>query len=503
MKSQDPPIELLQRIVNLFTNGKFQQALTSSNHFLEKFPNSVILCNISGASNAELMQFDDAIDSYKKALEIKPGYSEAYYNMAIAFKKKGDLDASIESYKKAIKIKPDYTEAYFNMGNALKEKGDFEASIDSYKKALEIKPGYAEAYYNMGVAFMNKGNLDASIESYKKALEIKPGYAEAYNNIGNIFRNKGDLETAIDSYKKALEIKPDFNKAKENLISLMTSYSPQKENQNLIVRVNKEIRKIKIKGNISKIISDDHVVNFFSRSEGCINSLGLELETKLTQVYRRNSVELNCSRHKSIFDNHDIIPEFCFGCYKVLVEPRSIIELIKLFIVFDQLELIENNTRKCMVELRPKIKGFYKGLIYCSGLKQATLIATHLDSIIKMSIGPGLPCSVKRGCSEYAISFPSYKEINQYGPQLMNFNKDWKIFENSHDRTNPIQSKKITRKSLYGLNLSDVLIIRKWIDYAKGIGDPSAELLNQNTVYYQHIYDQAKARMNEVDLTSL
>ena len=30
------------------------------------------------------------------------------------------------------------------------------------------------------------------------------------------------------------------------------------------------------------------------------------------------------------------------------------------------------------------------------------------------------------------------------------------------------------------LSLSDVLIIRNWIDYAKGIGDPSAQLLDQN-----------------------
>ncbi len=91
MKSQDPPIEILQPIFNLFTNGNFQQALANSRKMLEKFPNSVILCNISGASNIGLMHFDDAIDNYKKALKIKPDYAEAYYNMGIALKKKGDL----------------------------------------------------------------------------------------------------------------------------------------------------------------------------------------------------------------------------------------------------------------------------------------------------------------------------------------------------------------------------------------------------------------------------
>jgi hypothetical protein len=49
--------------------------------------------------------------------------------------------------------------------------------------------------------------------------------------------------------------------------------------------------------------------------------------------------------------------------------------------------------------------------------------------------------------------------------------------------------------SLSGLNLNDVLIIRKWVDYAKGIGDPTADLINENTVYDQAIHNQAKARL--------
>ena len=433
MKSQDPPSEQLQSVLNLYTHGKLQQALSESSQMLERFPNSVVLYNIAGASNAGLMLFDAAIDSYKQALKINPDYADAYYNMGIALKDKGDLEAAIDNYKQALKIKPDYAEAYYSMGNALKDNGDPEAAIDSYKQALKIEPNYA--------------------------------------------------------------------KAKANLVELLTSYIPQKENQNLIVTVNEEIRKINIKDNTSKIISDDQAVNLFSKSEDCISIFGLELRTELSQIYRRNSFDFNCRRHMSIFDKHDIIPEFCFGCYKVQVEPRSIIELIKLFIVFDQLELNENNTRKCMVELRPEIAGFYKGLIYCSGLKQANQIAEHLDTIVKQSIGPGLTSKVKRGCSEYPISFPSYKEINNSGPQLMNYNEEWRVIEKSYDAKKAGIAAEVIRTSLSGLNLSDVLIIRNWIDYAKGIEDPSADLLNQNTVYYQDIYNKAKARLDAFNIS--
>jgi len=214
---QDPPSEQLQSIINLYTEGQLQQALSESSQMLEKFPNSVILYNITGASNAALMQFDAAIDSYKQALKIKPNYAEAYYNMGVALKDKGNPEAAIDSYKQALKIKPDYAAAYNNMGNVLKDKGGLDAAIDSYKQALKIKPDYAAAYNNMGNALKDKGDLEEAIDSYKQALKIKPDYAEAYYNIGNVLKDKGDLDVAIDSYKQSLKIKPDYAEAYYNM----------------------------------------------------------------------------------------------------------------------------------------------------------------------------------------------------------------------------------------------------------------------------------------------
>ena len=170
---QEPPSELLQSIINLYTQGQLQQALSESNQMLEQFPNSVVLYNISGASNAGLMQFDAAIESYKQALKIKPDYAEAYYNMSVALNDKGDPEAAIESYKQALKIKPDYAEAYSNIGNVLKDQGDLEAAIDSYKQAININPGYAQAYYNLSLLHLLRGNLDEGFKYHEWRLKIK------------------------------------------------------------------------------------------------------------------------------------------------------------------------------------------------------------------------------------------------------------------------------------------------------------------------------------------
>ena len=86
--------------------------------------------------------------------------------------------------------------------------------------------------------------------------------------------------------------------------------------------------------------------------------------------------------------------------------------------------------------LRPTIPGFYKGLIYCSSLDEANEVARILDKTIKESIRPDLAAEVKRGCSEYSIAFPKFKEINNFGPQPMCSNEDWEKFEVSFDKIN-------------------------------------------------------------------
>ena len=80
---QDPPPNKLNSLVNLYNQGQLKLALLHTSQLLESYPHSVILYNLSGASNAGLMQFDAAIKSYKQALKIKPDYAEALNNMGV------------------------------------------------------------------------------------------------------------------------------------------------------------------------------------------------------------------------------------------------------------------------------------------------------------------------------------------------------------------------------------------------------------------------------------
>jgi len=488
--------KILQQGITALEEGKLQEAERLYCEILQTHPTHSYANHNLGITLYTLGRLKEAEASFKKALSLKPDYVEAHNNLGITLQKLHKLKEAEASYKKALSLKPNFVIAHNNLGSTLKGLGRLKEAEASFKKALSLKPDYVEAHNNLGNTLKYLGRLNEAEASYKKALSLKPDYVEAHNNLGNTLKDLGRLEEAMSSYTKGIELNPHLSESRKKLVQLLTSYAPHEEISHPIVKVDQEIKKIYLKEKTSGIISDDKIIQLFCKSSSIIKRHDLKLGTNLSQVYRRNSIDLNCKRHKTIFNKFNIIPKFCFGCYKVQVEPRSILELIKLFVVFDQIKLVENNTRKCLIEIRPEISGFYKGLIYCSSLEEAHQITDYLGIVIKENIGSGLHAVVKRGCSEYPISFPDYKVINKSGAQLMNYNEDWKLIEEGHDSTSPIKSNKIITPSLSGLNLHDVLIIQNWIDYAKGIGDPSVDLLNQNTVFSPTMYKIAKTRLN-------
>ena len=62
------------------------------------------------------------------------------------------LDDAITTYKKALQLKLNLTEIHKNLGNTLQEQKTLEAAITSYTKALEIDPNDAETHHQLGIS---------------------------------------------------------------------------------------------------------------------------------------------------------------------------------------------------------------------------------------------------------------------------------------------------------------------------------------------------------------
>ena len=355
---------------------------------------------------------------------------------------------------------------------------NYKESIFFFLKSAKLDPNNEKTYNNLASALNNLGQFKEAILNYNKALMLNPNFAEAHFNLAKTLNDVERFEDAITSYCKAIDLDPNFEDAYNNLIKILTFYVPKKNNTNICLISNKVFQNVIFNYNSDSKISDSDIKSFFKTCNNILtkNKNIDSLESIETQIYRRNTTNLNCDRHFDVFNTFNVIPKFCFGCFKVLIEPNNVVDLIKLYFVFDNLNLKNNNTRKCMIELRSNISGSYKGYIYCSSLNEANEIREQVDKTVKKKIEKSIPISVKRGCSEFGISYPEYKKINESNSKLMKYNEEWKekekLIDNNRSEKNILVKKKL-QKSLHGINVSDILIMRNWLGYAKKIGDLS------------------------------
>ena len=359
---------------------------------------------------------------------------------------------------------------------SLYEKDLLKEALIEAKSLSKQYPNVSIIYNIYGIINHALGDWVKSVDCFSKAIKLKPAYAEAHHNLGIALDNLGQLEEAIFSYTKAIEFKPDFATAHESLIRILTFYNPKKSNLNPCVVANKLLQTINYSYGSNTQISDDDVVTFFQRCNNVIFENINYVNSDETEIFRSNTVDLKCERHFKVFNAFNAIPEYCFGCYKVQIGLRNVMELFKLYFVFDKLDLKNNNPRKCMLEMRSEVPGAYKGYIYCFSLSEANEIQNQLTTILNKKINKNISITVKRGCSEFGIAYPQYKKINQNDGQLMKYNEKWRSKEKFIDDklAKRNQSKqRVLRKNLPGATVSDILIMCNWLVYAKIIGDPS------------------------------
>jgi len=125
--------------------GRLPQAEAIYRQILQKEPNHPEALHFLGVIAYQTGKNDFAVELISKAIDISAS-SQMYCNLGAAFQALHKPDDAAESYRKALALKPDFTDAYHNLGIALQDQGKLDEAVESYRKALALKPDYAEAY---------------------------------------------------------------------------------------------------------------------------------------------------------------------------------------------------------------------------------------------------------------------------------------------------------------------------------------------------------------------
>ncbi len=397
------------------------------------------------------------------------------------------------------KIKTNSNDKYIEnklYGSIYFKKKEWLKSLTYFNKLLKTDEKDLVILNNTGVALFNLGRLNESLKFFQKISILEDKSVNAFVNLGIIYKNLGFYSKAIENFIKALEIENSNDSVKQNLIDIFNYYIPKKINHNLL-EINREIINLNKNYKFESLIELDFIKNFIKNNLNKIKSLNLNY--KETQIFRRNKINLNCDRHFKVFNKFKIIPKYCFNCYKIQIDMEDVINLIKLFFIFNNIKLENNNIRKCIVETRENVVGNYKGYIFCTGLDEAKKLLAVISSEINKSGLYIKEIKIKHGCTEYYQEYPEFENINYDSEQKFKYRKEWNEKENLIDNTIEIRKKideKIVGPTLNQISLPDILIIRNWIAYAKLINDKSSDEIFKQDVKSNYISDKISNQIN-------
>jgi len=168
------------------------------------------------ASNAG--KHDDAIAGFTKAIEGNPTCFACYYNIGYNYAQKKDYANAETNYKKAIEMKADYVDAYAGLASIYNAQRKFDEAAAASAKATEFSStlggantaaGGADALFNQGVILWNGGKVAEAKKSFEGAVQANPNHAEAHYQLGMALVNEGNLAGAATEFETYLKLAPE------------------------------------------------------------------------------------------------------------------------------------------------------------------------------------------------------------------------------------------------------------------------------------------------------
>lgn len=195
-----------------------------------------------GITALEAKNYDVAIENFNKAAELDPNQIAVWSHLAQAYQDKAAtktgaehdeaVGKAIETYDKALALKPDDASLHNNYGLFLAKAGKFPQATAELEKAAQLDPPSAcKYYYNLGALYTNAGQVDPAIDAFKKATTADAACADAYYQMGvNLMAKVSTtpdgkmipVAGTVEAFQEYLKLKPDGPNAESAKAMLTT-----------------------------------------------------------------------------------------------------------------------------------------------------------------------------------------------------------------------------------------------------------------------------------------
>ncbi len=132
-----------------------------------------------------------AVDEFKKALDLAPNSARERVNYGLALLRAGRTKEGVTELELVQKMDPKIPHTWFNLGIVFKKEGEYASAVAQFNGLLKLVPDEPITHYNLGVLHKQADKRDEALREFETAERLNPDLAAAHFQLYNLYRQAG------------------------------------------------------------------------------------------------------------------------------------------------------------------------------------------------------------------------------------------------------------------------------------------------------------------------
>ena len=125
-----------------------------------------------------------------RAVEAKPDYAPALFQLALVYDRQGKTDEAIVKMVETKNAYPNDVGVAFQLGLLYYKKASWTPAAAEFERAILLDANYSNARYFLGLVYDRQGDKAKAIDQFEKVLFLNPGNQDLITIIANLRAGK-------------------------------------------------------------------------------------------------------------------------------------------------------------------------------------------------------------------------------------------------------------------------------------------------------------------------
>lgn len=192
-----------------FRNGDYEKAIKEFSQTLFINITDINSLHLRARAYEELEQYKEALEDYKRIINIDPRYAQAYAGIGkLYWIQKDYINAEMHLLIAAKYDENDFQIIYL-LGRAMIMNENFKSADEFFSIASKLNPKDGKVYFYQGIARSKLGIPDGAAGSFNMCLMYDPENMTALYNRGLARMSMGLVNWAIEDFETYLQKDPE------------------------------------------------------------------------------------------------------------------------------------------------------------------------------------------------------------------------------------------------------------------------------------------------------